>query len=101
MAGTSKVAASPTGSGNCVMPWLATPCSDSLHQSYAGTFRRGMARAWFTSWLAFSSSVILLPSAAPLFSGKRLVSSHVGFWASWAANHIEPQQRDDAAEAFR
>ena len=33
IAAGSKVAASPTGSGNSVVPLLITPCSASLHQS--------------------------------------------------------------------
>src|SRR5579863_10127075 len=84
MAGASNVAARPIGSGNSVVPLTATPCSDSLHQSYAGTFRRGMARAWLTSWVAFSSSVICFTRAAARCSGARLVSSH-GFSESCAA----------------
>ncbi len=47
-----------------------------------------MARAWFTSWLAFSSSVIRCTRSAARCSGGRLVSRYAGFCASCpAAGH--------------
>src|SRR5215469_16495073 len=103
MAGASKVAANPTGSGNSVVPLVATPCNDSLHQSYAGTFNREMGRAWFTSWLAFSSRVILLTNAAARCSGERLVSSQAGFWlpSCAAATKRETQPNNVAAATFQ
>src|SRR5215469_11574291 len=103
MAGASKVAANPTGSGNSVVPLVATPCNDSLHQSYAGTFNREMGRAWFTNWLAFSSSVILLTSAAARCSGERLVSSQAGFWlpSCPAAAKRETQPSHAVAATFQ
>src|SRR5882672_9197064 len=74
--GVSKVAASPTGSGNSVVPSTATPCKASLHQSYAGTFRRGIARDWFTSWEAFSWRVMRCTKSAARSSGDSLESRY-------------------------
>src|SRR5579884_257280 len=84
MPGTSNVAASPIGSGNSVVPSAATPCSASLHQSYAGTLRRGIARAWFTSCDAFSSSVIRCTKSVARCSGDRLGFMYGNFSASCA-----------------
>ena len=57
--GSSKVAARPMACGNTVaMPWFATPWSASLHQLYAGTWRRGMAADVLLNCVAFSSTVM-------------------------------------------
>jgi len=44
-AGNIEGGGETNGSGNSVTPSEMTPCKASLHQSYEGIFRRGMARA--------------------------------------------------------
>src|SRR5690348_7349594 len=69
MASVSNVDARPTGSGNSVVPLLATPCSASLHQLYAGMCNLSMARDWLVNWVTFSSTVMRWTRSAARCSG--------------------------------
>ena len=60
------------GSGRSVTPSAMTPCKTSLHQSYAGISRGGIARAGFTSCDAFSCRVMRWTRSAARSFGRKL-----------------------------
>src|SRR5689334_8531872 len=84
MVSVSNVAARATGSGNSVVPLLATPCSASLHQLYAGTFNLGIARDWFVNCVTFSSTVMRCTRSAARCSAGNAGFRYAGGAAFWA-----------------
>ena len=61
-----------------MVPLLATPCSASLHQLYAGTSNLGIARDWFVSCVTFSSTVIRCTRSAARCSAGNDVFRYAG-----------------------